>query len=329
MILKRMIKGELVKAVSLVAMMAFSSNSLAQDKLASVAPVDVRMRAIDSVSIMHLIQKEELLENPAASLYPEWNNEYTTRYGVSLPKEFKIDLREFCMPVDSRHVTSHYGYRRSFRRMHYGTDIKLLVGDTVRAAFSGKVRIVANQGARKGYGKYIIIRHSNGLETVYGHLSKQLVKEDDVVKAGEVIGLGGNTGRSTGPHLHFETRLLGQFIDPEKMLDFEKQDILADFYLYRSSGRGVLLAAAEAGGGEVEMSEAEADALQKEEESRAFQEQRRAEIAQSRSRVHKVTKGESLYVIAKKYKTTVDRLCKLNGISPKTTLRLGQIIKYN
>ena len=112
------------------------------------------------------------------------------------------------MPCDSRMVTSHYGYRRSFRRQHYGTDIKVFVGDTIRAAFSGKVRVVAFE--RAGYGNYVIIRHANGLETVYDHMSRHLCKPNQIVRAGDVIGLGGNTGRSTGSHLHFETRFLGQ-----------------------------------------------------------------------------------------------------------------------
>lgn len=90
--------------------------------------------------------------------------------------------------------------------MHNGLDIKVYIGDTIRAAFSGKVRMVKYE--RRGYGKYVVIRHENGLETVYGHLSKQIVDENQYVEAGEPIGLGGNTGRSTGSHLHFE-RVLG------------------------------------------------------------------------------------------------------------------------
>ena len=89
---------------------------------------------------------------------------------------------------------------------------------------------------RQGYGKYVVIRHDNGLETVYGHLSKQLVEENQLVKAGEVIGLGGNTGRSTGSHLHFETRFLGIAINPIYMFDFPKQDIVADTCLLYTSG---------------------------------------------------------------------------------------------
>lgn len=311
--------------LSILAMFAFVA--MAQDQLASVAPIDRRMRAIDSVSIAKMLEKESL-GDPASSLYPNWNNNYTTNYGVEMPKEYKIDLRAFHFPCESRRVTSSYGYRRSFRRKHYGTDIKVYVGDTIRSAFSGKIRIVANQGRRKGYGKYVVIRHHNGLETVYGHLSKQLVVEDQEVKAGEPIGLGGNTGRSTGSHLHFETRFLGQFIDPEKLFDFTAQDILGDYYLFSSVGRSRLLTSEESkqlpdnkvlasvGGPTFEADKAA--------QSKKFQEERRESL---RAQVHKVRKGESLSVIARKRGTTVKRLCQLNNITTKTVLRVGQILR--
>ena len=311
--------------LSILAMFAFVA--MAQDQLASVAPIDKRMRAIDSVSIAKMLEKESL-GDPASSLYPNWNNNYTTNYGVEMPKEYKIDLRAFHFPCESRRVTSSYGYRRSFRRKHYGTDIKVYVGDTIRSAFSGKIRIVANQGRKKGYGKYVVIRHHNGLETVYGHLSKQLVVEDQEVKAGEPIGLGGNTGRSTGSHLHFETRLLGQFIDPEKLFDFTAQDVLGDYYLFSSVGRSRLLTSDESkqlpdnkvlasvGGPTFEADKAA--------QSKKFQEERRESL---RAQVHKVRKGESLSVIARKRGTTVKRLCQLNNITTKTVLRVGQILR--
>lgn len=305
----------------------FSFVTFAQDQLASVAPIDKRMRAIDSISIAKMLEKEAV-DYSGMALYPDWNNTYTTSFGVEMPKEYKIDLRDFHFPCDSRRVTSSYGYRRSFRRNHYGTDIKVYVGDTIRSAFSGKIRIVANQGRRKGYGKYVVIRHHNGLETVYGHLSKQLVVEDQEVKAGEPIGLGGNTGRSTGSHLHFETRFLGKFIDPEKMFDFTAQDVLADYYLFSSVGRSRLLTSEESQklpGNEVLASVGgptfEAD---KAEQSKRFQEERRQSL---RASVHKVAKGESLSTIARKRGTTVAKLCKLNNIKTTTVLRVGQILK--
>ncbi|MBR4130755.1 MAG: peptidoglycan DD-metalloendopeptidase family protein [Bacteroidaceae bacterium] len=313
-------------------LLAICTSSLAQDRLASIAPIDHKMRAIDSISLVRLSEQESLadLQTPAASLYPTWNNDYTRSYGVSLPSEYRIDLRNFHMPCDSRMVTSHYGYRRSFRRQHYGTDIKVFVGDTIRAAFSGKVRVVAFE--RSGYGNYVIIRHANGLETVYGHMSRHLVKANQVVRAGDVIGLGGNTGRSTGSHLHFETRFLGQFIDPERLFDFEAQDVKGDFYLFRSSGRGTMLAATDnVVGGEEEMSEEAANALMaKEAESEAFQQQKIQQMrAKPRIRNHKVKSGETLSSIARKYGITIDRLCRMNNIKRNTVLRTGQILRYS
>lgn len=308
----------------MIAMTCVATSGVAQDKLASMAPVDKKMRAIDSLSIVRLLQNEEAAQAPASALYPEWNNVYTTRYGVEIPEEYKIDLRGFHMPTENRLVTSHFGYRKTFHRNHYGTDIKCYVGDTIRAAFSGKIRVVAYEG--KGYGRYVIIRHSNGLETLYGHMSKQLVKEDQMVRAGDPIGLGGNTGRSTGAHLHFETRFLGKFIDPEKMFNFEMQDVKGDCYLFRANGNCVLMN----GNTVLAVNETEEVAENKEEESRNFQQQKIAvQKAKPRTHIHKVQKGESLFSIAKKYKTSVSELCRLNGITQKSTLRVGQILKHS
>ena len=313
-------------------LLAFCAAGTAQDRLASVAPIDHKMRAVDSIALMRLGAHETLteLQNPAAALYPNWDNEYTRTYNASLPAEYRIDLRQFHMPCDSRMVTSHYGYRRSFRRQHYGTDIKVFVGDTIRAAFSGKVRVVSFE--RAGYGNYIVIRHPNGLETVYGHMSRHLVRANQIVKAGQAIGLGGNTGRSTGSHLHFETRLLGQFIDPERLFDFEAQDVKGDFYIFRSNGRGTMLAATDnVVGGEEEMDEEAANALiAKEAESQAFQQEKIQKMrSKPRARNHKVRSGETLSSIARKRGTSIDRLCRLNHIKRTTVLRPGQILKYN
>ena len=320
--LKHILRGTLAAAMAVVALPI-----VAQDKLANVAPVDAKMRAIDSISIKRLIQQEQIWENPAEELYPQWHNEFTNNFGAPLPAEYKIDLRGFAMPTPSRVVSSHYGYRASFHRNHYGTDVKVYTGDTIYAAFAGKVRIVKFEG--KGYGKYVVIRHPNGLETLYGHLSKQLVKENQVVNAGEPIGLGGNTGRSFGSHLHFETRLLGQPINPEKLFSFEAQDVLGDCYVFRPNNRGYIVDAHELKNEDGVTDERLRMQAAKASESRAFQEKKIAQAkSRPRSSVHKVRNGESLSGIAKKYGTTVDRLCRLNNISRKTTLRPGQILKY-
>ena len=261
-----------------------------QDLLARQAPIDRKLKAVDSVALLRQI-KAEMAEYPAYGLYPEWSNAYAHRYtNVTLPDSFRIDLSEFCMPTTHTKITSKFGPRR--RRMHYGIDVKVYIGDTIRAAFAGKVRVVKNQGRRTGYGKYVIIRHDNGLETVYGHLSKQLVSENQFVEAGEVIGLGGNTGRSSGSHLHFETRFLGQAINPAFMFDFEKQDIVADSYLFVKKGI-----------------------------------RRTGTAIASGMEYYKVRRGDSLSRISKKTGVSVKTLCKLNGITTKTTLRVGQILK--
>ena len=284
-----------------MALALFSLPVAGQDLLARQAPLDKKMRAVDSVALQRLVGEEQL-ENPAFGLYPDWNNQYAHHYDVELPEEYKIDLRHFCMPTPSTRITSNYGYRASFGRQHKGLDIKVYIGDTIRAAFSGKVRIVNYE--RRGYGKYIVIRHPNGLETIYGHLSKHLVKENQIVHAGEPIGLGGNTGRSTGSHLHFETRFLGQAINPAEMFDFVAQDVTGDYYIFRSH-------------------KSKASSADKSSTTRP------KPVARPRTKVHRVKAGESLSVIAAKRGTTVSKLCKLNGITRKTILRPGQILKYS
>ncbi len=309
-----------------------SFTAQAQDVLAIQAPVDKRIAALDSITLRRSLPKtkfkEANLNNPSADLYPDWTNEFVSSYNAPMPAEYRIDLRNFCMPCDSRLVTSHYGYRRAFRRNHYGTDIKLYVGDTVRAAYAGKVRVVANEGYRKGYGLYVVIRHDNGLETIYGHLSKHLVVPNQIVKAGEVIALGGNTGRSTGSHLHFETRLLGKNIDPELLFDFAAQDALGDFYVYRSNGRSGLEGGINHADAPLPML-ASNSGIQSTDEVQQVEKESKAKSSKktSSSKIHKVKQGDTLYGIALKYKTTVAKLCKLNKIKETTTLRLGQVIK--
>lgn len=226
MSLKRLKKFAVMAIASLAVLPAAG-----QDLLANQAPIDRKMKVVDSLMLQQLITNE-VWESPAAELYEDWDNIYAHK-ATSLPDSFTVNLRDFCMPTTSRLVTSNFGAR--WGRQHKGLDIKVYIGDTIRAAFSGKVRIVRNEGARKGYGKYIVIRHNNGLETIYGHLSKQLVRENQTVRAGQSIGLGGNTGRSTGSHLHFETRLCGVALNPAIFFDFRHQDITSDFYTFRRS----------------------------------------------------------------------------------------------
>lgn len=309
-----------LKKVSIVSLFALTAVPVAsQDLLARQAPVDRRMKAVDTIVLKQTIIKENT-ESPAAQLYDDWSNRYAHR-ATQVPDSFRIDLRHFCMPTPSRVVTSNFGSR--WGRQHKGLDIKVYIGDTIRAAFSGKVRVVKYEGG--GYGKYIVIRHNNGLETIYGHLSKQLVAEDQTVRAGEPIGLGGNTGRSTGSHLHFETRLCGVALNPALMFDFRNQDVVSDFYVYIKSNYEHESAEATRLRGKVGNGGYNRDEVQGELANNS-----NANFDSSADmRYHKVKSGETLASIAEKRGVTIDTICKLNHITKGKAVRPGQILRYS
>ena len=222
----------------LIAVMIFRTACLAAQDVMP-APV-IPVKPMDAVTVpAHLNPGMAVdLDNPASFLYPEWSNEYVHKFDdVPLPDSLVISMKGYCMPTDSTRITDRYGYRSNRGRQHFGLDIKVLTGDTIRAAFDGKVRI--SRYERRGYGHYLVIRHPNGLETLYGHLSKKLVSENDIVHAGDPIGLGGNTGRSTGSHLHFETRILGNAINPAYLFDFPNRKAVADYYVYQKNTREI------------------------------------------------------------------------------------------
>ena len=296
---------------------------MGQDLLARQAPIDRKMKAVDSMALHRLIQAESY-DSPAADLYNDWNNRYAHKASV-LPDTFRIDLRGFHMPTTSRVLTSNFGAR--WGRQHKGLDIKVYIGDTIRAAFSGKVRIVRYEG--KGYGKYVVIRHYNGLETIYGHMSKQLVTEEQEVRAGDPIGLGGNTGRSTGSHLQFETRLCGIALNPALMFDFKNQDVVDDYYVFRKStyNRESAEATRLRGVGGIAVN---GDLDIPQQSYASAQPAAKTKNARTHStRFHKVSKGETLSSIARKRGMTVSAICKLNHIKSNTKIRPGQILRYN
>jgi murein DD-endopeptidase MepM/ murein hydrolase activator NlpD len=194
--------------------------------------------------------------------------------------------RYWSMPVKKTAVTSDFGTRKY--RWHYGTDLELDIGDSIFASFDGIIRISKFDAG--GYGNYVMVRHYNGLETLYGHLTASLVQVGQYVKAGELIGWGGNTGRSTGPHLHFEVRFEGTAIDAEYFYDFEEEQLISrnclitgDNFQYLNRARKVYY--------------------------------------------HKIGSGETLSEISRKYKVPASRLCKLNGISMRSTLKVGRKLR--
>jgi murein DD-endopeptidase MepM/ murein hydrolase activator NlpD len=312
-----MIKN-LKKAFAIALVSIATVPTFGQDLLARQAPIDRKMKAVDSVALHRLIQFEQL-GSPAADLYQDWDN-YAAHQETTLPDSFRIDLRDFAMPTDSRVLTSNFGAR--WGSQHKGLDIKVYIGDTIRAAFSGKVRVVRNEGDRKGYGKFVVIRHHNGLETIYGHMSKWLVVENQEVRAGDPIGLGGSTGRSTGSHLHFETRLCGVALNPALMFDFRNQDIVSDFYTFHKSTYSKESALANRLRGVSGSSSSVSF-------DEAFSSKSSSKRNVANTRFHKVKKGETLSSIARKRGTTVAAICKLNRIGKNIRLRPGQILKYN
>lgn len=258
---------------------------------------DIAKEKLAEATLNAKIARENLMF-PAEELYgSNWNTRWVDPFQgeekIEFPDSCVIDCSSFVFPIDSMiRVTSKYGPRR--RRMHKGIDLKVYKGDTIRAAFDGKVRI--RNYERRGYGYYIVIRHPNGLETIYGHLSKQLVKVNDIVHAGDPIGLGGNTGRSTGSHLHFETRFLGQAINPAEIIDFENCVPIQDSYVFHNI---------KINGRKSNIYTSSADQLV----------------------YHRVKSGDTLGKIARIYGTTVGELCRLNGIRPTTVLRIGQSLR--
>ncbi len=239
-------------------------------------------------------------------LFPYKDIEYS-----SLPKSLVIDLVDstngYHTPYKPSPIRSRYGPRRG--RAHQGVDLALKTGEKIYATFSGRVRI--SQYNRGGYGNLVVIRHDNGLETYYGHLSERMVEPNQWVEAGQVIGLGGSTGRSTGPHLHFETRYYGQSFDPERLIDFKSGTLCRETFLLKRSYFSIYSRA----------SQDFEDEIANEEQDKKEQAEREA------MRYHKIRSGDTLGAIARKYGTTVGNICRLNGIKSTTILRIGRTLR--
>lgn len=231
----------------------------------------------------------------AFEYFSSWDSKKINIYDFN-PKEFKdtVSIKLFDplfgtdwkLPLDETRITSEFGFRRY--RWHHGTDLKLNVGDPVYSTFDGIVRIRSYD--RNGYGYYLVIRHKNGLETLYGHLSKFLVEIGQEVKAGEQIAMGGNTGRSTGPHLHYEIRYQGLSINPTEIFDFNIGQIKSQLYSITSSSFDHVIKTQEA-------------------------------------IYHRVRSGETLSSIARRYGVRVSTITRLNNISTSTVLRVGRRLR--
>jgi murein DD-endopeptidase MepM/ murein hydrolase activator NlpD len=235
--------------------------------------------------------------DPTFDYYGIWDTISVNPYKIDLTK--KEDTTEIVLndhyQCDYQHpfcgkVTSHFGPRGRYR-YHYGIDIDLETGDTVKCAFEGTVRISRRSST---FGNVVVVRHKNGLETIYAHLSRLDVKIGDHVEAGDLLGLGGNTGRSRGSHLHFEVRYKGMAINPESIISFEYGNLIVDTLLV---------------------------------DKHAFNYVKDYTKYKGKSHYYQIRKGDTLGKIAQRNKISVSKLCKLNGISKRTILRPGRKLR--
>ncbi len=232
-------------------------------------------------------------ELPASEYYLNFDTtscHYWSMEGIFLTSETQLTLTwnascDYIHPFAGR-VTSKFGKRR--RRMHYGIDIDLETGDQVHAAFEGMVRYAKYNPS---YGNLVVVRHPNGLETYYAHLSQINVSAGDYIQAGQVVGLGGNTGRSYGAHLHFEVRFLGVPIDPALLIDFETGQLKYSSIILKKHKDRLLV--------------------------------------ENAARYHIVKPGEDIYSISRMYGVPVSEICRLNGISFDDPILLDMKLRYN
>jgi len=266
---------------------------------------DTTQHEVDEDELMDY--SDSLISFPSYDLYCSWDTVNIHPVKVDLTK--LSDTTVICLYDETScgyahpfagKVTSNFGPRR--KRYHYGIDIDLETGDPVKAAFDGKVRIVQNSAS---YGNVVVIRHNNGLETYYAHLSKTIVTVGQDVFAGDSIGLGGNTGRSKGSHLHFEVRYLGRPINPNEIISFEKCALVSD---------------------SLTVSKKTFSYVKSVPTSNYYKSSTSSSSSKS-PKIYTVKKGDTLTAIAKRYGTTTAALCKKNGIKSTSILKLGQKIK--
>lgn len=236
--------------------------------------------------ILDFVRSLDFTEMPEE--YDIWSDTKINPYQVNLvgmKDTVILDLKGYCAPVQ-QYITSDFGFRRW--RHHFGIDLKVNRGDSIKCAFDGVVRITKRA---RDYGNYVLIRHNNGLETLYAHLSQILVNQGDSIKAGSFLGLGGSTGRSTGNHLHFETRYLGNPINPHDIINFDT---------YTTNNNTFSLCA----------------------QNFAY----KKEIEKIRFWV--IRRGDTLGKIAMRTGVSISKLCSINRIKRSSTLRLGRKLRY-
>ncbi len=279
-------------------------------------PTDTVPDNFNKEALLTFSDNETSEYSASSDIYGEFDTEniHYTKFKVeSLKDSIKTILlndKNSCGYVPPVVGKINCSFGRCRRYFHYGMDLHLQTGDAVSAAFDGKVRIAKRS---KSYGNVVVIRHSNGLETYYAHLSKLNVEVGQEVSAGDIIGLGGNTGWSHGSHLHFEVRYLGQPINPADIISFDNNKLISDTlllskktfsYAAKTNYKGV----AKNNNSKVNAPVANAGKL----------------LA---GNVYVVKQGDSLFNIARRYGTSVTVLCQKNGLKTNSVLHLGQKLK--
>jgi len=298
-----------LNVITLATCMLFSLYGTAQGLLpATINPINETFQ-VDSLTTDGEELEIDSLKTSDETIYKNiWNSTQIKYPANTLPNKsdtITISLlssgdHPFVMPVKGQ-ILSKFGVRHG--RMHTGTDIRLNSGDTVRSAFDGRVRLAKKFN---GYGNLVLVRHNNGLETIYAHLKSIKVKVNDTIKAGDLIGLGGRTGRATCNHLHFETRLFGEPFDSNKYIDLNTFALQADNIYYKNKQFVTNVA-------DLRDKPAPENKL----------------LLASGSSKHVIRKGDNLWSIAKKYNTTVKKLCAANKITAQKTLKVGSVLRIN
>jgi murein DD-endopeptidase MepM/ murein hydrolase activator NlpD len=265
------------------------------------------LKKLDSIELLYPKQtpQNDSIQNIMLS---HWDNTVFNPYkNVQVDFPFKLIFKDstYASPVVRKTVvTSRFGWR--WGRAHKGIDIDLVTGDKALAMLEGVVRYV---GYHSGYGKSIIIRHYNGLETVYAHLSKYNVKINDTVSKGDVIGKGGRSGNARGSHLHFETTYKGQYINPEFLFSFDENNLVKRPYFWVTKEWVSPL---------LYNSRQKSDITYYDDYDKALKSQSKPQ------KIYVVQKGDTLYDISKKYNVSISKICKVNTIKPNSTLKIGQ-----
>jgi len=299
-----------LRSLTLIASLIISTYSIAQQAIPDTVQPKIQVSEMDSLLNTIEFIHEDSLQSLNEILYKNiWNCSQIKYPENTLPCKtdtITINLSEpsdhaFFQPVRGK-IISKFGIRHG--RMHTGTDIKLNSGDTVRCAFDGRVRLAKRFS---GYGNLVLVRHNNGLETIYAHLKAIKVKVNDTIKAGDLIGLGGRTGRATCDHLHFETRLFGQAFDSNKYIDYDTFALRTDKIYYANKRFET-----DKANFKRKPSPAEAELL-------AF----------AGAKKHVIRKGDTLSVIARRYHTSVKKICTTNHITAQKTLKVGSTLRIN